>query len=114
MIGDRLSQDLGLTEEQRAQIVDLVESRQERVSALMQEMAGPVRAQFDSMNAEIRLLLSPTQQEAFDEFLEREEEFLTGRAGGLRRGGRPGGGRRLPGDGSGPGYSPPAGGRLFP
>ena len=111
ILGDRLSRDLGLSDGQRAQIVEMVEARQERVSALMQDMAGPMRAQFDSMNAEIRLLLTPTQREAFDQFLEWEDAFLGGRADGFRRGGRPPGGWPPQGDGSSPGHPPLDGGR---
>lgn len=93
ILGERMSRDLELTEDQRARILEVVAVRQERVSSLMQELAGPLRAQFDSMNAEIREMLTPSQQAVFDRILEREEAMFRGDrdpfpGGPLRPGGR--------------------------
>jgi len=77
-IHEMLAERLNLSEDQREKVQALMEERQRRASNLMRELAEPLRAPLDSMNNDIRALLSPSQAEIFDEFVEREDAFGPG------------------------------------
>jgi len=93
-LAERLSAQLDLSSEQREEVVAILESRQTRATEALEEMGPLLRAQLDSMNLEIRAVLSPEQQEVFDEFVSQEDERMFRRMGGSRSGGPPGGGTR--------------------
>ena len=90
---------LGLTDEQREQISEIFESSRPRADSVLQELMPHLRQINDSIQAEIRDVLTPEQVEMLDEEFER---------GGLRPGGMdrrwmrpfmpdsPPGGRRRP------------------
>jgi hypothetical protein len=79
VLNRRLSGELDLTEEQRGDLLKVLEGRQAQASSLMADLRPKLRAQLDSLQSEIRILLSPVQRELFDRFVEREEAFLRGR-----------------------------------
>ncbi len=71
---DRLAQRLGLTEEQRETLEGIMERRRVLASNLMEELGPRLRAQMDSMEVEIREVLTDDQREAFDRFRNAEME----------------------------------------
>jgi hypothetical protein len=91
-LSQRLSQTLGLTEDQAGRLEAIIAEREAAASAIMETIGPKLQAQFDSMNAAIRALLTSDQAEVFDGWLEREEAFR----------------RRPPGEGPG-GRMPPGG-----
>lgn len=90
-LADRLADQLSLTEEQRGQVASILESRQARASEALSEIGPFLKAQLDSTNLEIRAVLTPEQQERFDEYVAREEERMFRRGGYPRPGAPPGG-----------------------
>lgn len=80
-LADRLAADLDLTEEQRDQVSAILESRQARASNALEEIGPFLRAQLDSMNLEIRAILTSEQQVIFDQFVAREDERIFRRMG---------------------------------
>ena len=76
---------LGLTEEQRAQVDQIMSHRSAETEALLQNMYPRLRAQVDSANTEIRALLTPEQQQNFDRL--REQRQMGPPPGGGGRGG---------------------------
>ncbi|MGD8362606.1 MAG: hypothetical protein PVJ04_14355 [Gemmatimonadota bacterium] len=91
-LSQRLSQTLGLTEDQAGRLEAIIAEREAAASAIMETIGPKLQAQFDSMTAAIRALLTSDQAEVFDGWLEREEAFR----------------RRPPGEGPG-GRMPPGG-----
>jgi len=69
---------LNLTDEQRAEISEIFESNGPRADSVLRELMPHLRAINDSIQAEIREVLTPEQVEILEEELER---------GGLRPGG---------------------------
>lgn len=90
-LADRLASELSLSDEQKEGVADILEARRQRAAEAMEQMGPFLKAQLDSMNAEIRALLTPEQQERFDEFVAREDERMF-RRGGMSRPGFPPGG----------------------
>jgi hypothetical protein len=90
-MADRLANQLSLTEEQREAVGSILEARQARASEALSEMGPFLKAQLDSINLEIRGILTPEQQERFDEFVAREDERMFRRGGFPRPEGPPGG-----------------------
>ncbi len=90
---------LGLTEEQRTEISEIFESGRPRAESVMQELMPHLRAINDSIQAQIREVLTPEQAAILDEEFERRV---------MQRGGMDGRGMRpfMP-------DSPP-GGRIRP
>ncbi len=60
-------QQLDLTQEQRDQVWQIIESRREPTEQMMREMMPRLRAASDSVMAEIRAVLTPEQLEKWDE-----------------------------------------------
>lgn len=91
----RMSDDLGLSPDQRAQLQAILEARRGKLDAIEQE----IRARFDQehreLNAEISRILTPEQQKKFEQFQQRM---------------RPRGRGRPPGRPFGPPPGPPPGG----
>jgi len=82
LIADRLDAQLALTEAQKEGVTAILEARQARASAALEEIGPFLKSQLDSMNLEIRALLSPEQQKRFDEFAAREDDRIFRRMGG--------------------------------
>jgi Spy/CpxP family protein refolding chaperone len=80
-MADRLAAELSLTDEQRDQVSGILESRQARASDALREIGPFLRAQLDSMNLEIRAILTSEQQVVFDQFVAREDERMFRRMG---------------------------------
>jgi len=90
-LADRLASELSLSAEQKEEVGEILENRRQRASEAMEQMGPFLKAQLDSMNAEIRALLTPEQQERFDDFVAREDERMFRRGGMSRPGSPPGG-----------------------
>lgn len=88
-LADRLAAQLELTAEQREAVTAILEARRARASEAMEEMGPFLKAQLDSTNMEIRAVLTPEQQERFDEFVDREDERMFRRGGFPRPGDSP-------------------------
>lgn len=78
-----LVERLGLREEQRVRVAEVLERRRQQSDAILAELRPRLAANLDSTHAEIRELLDPDQREAFDRFL------AEGRSHMFRRLGRP-------------------------
>jgi Spy/CpxP family protein refolding chaperone len=81
-ISDRLARELDLTEEQHERVRTILENRHKRSEERLSEILPRLKADLDSMFLEVREVLTPEQQVAFDEILQRED--------GRVFGGRPG------------------------
>ena len=92
-LSDRLAERLGLSDEQREALDEIMERRRQRAEDLMREFMPRLEGQTDSLRAEIEAVLTPEQQEVFREFSRRDRERFR-----RRRPGRSdqGGGRRGP------------------
>jgi Spy/CpxP family protein refolding chaperone len=71
---------LNLTEEQRASVDEVLQRRRAVTEDVLESVYPRLRAQLDSASTEIRVLLTPEQQEAFDRLREEMRQ-------GVRRGG---------------------------
>jgi Spy/CpxP family protein refolding chaperone len=95
----RLERELNLTEDQRRRVDAILEQSRREGDALHREMLPTVRAHMDRTAEQIREVLTPEQQAAFDELQQRHrrraEHFFLGR-GGRRSHGPPGSHRRPP------------------
>ncbi len=80
--------ELRLTDEQRAQLTAVFESRRDGTDSIMRQMIPELRSYMQSIRDEIAEILTPDQLERFDEL-----EATRGRRGD-RRGGFPPGMRR--------------------
>ncbi len=78
-----LADRLGLSEEQRAKVAEVLERRRQQSDSILAEIRPRLAANLDSAHAEIRELLDAGQREAFDRFL------AEGRSQMFRRLGRP-------------------------
>jgi hypothetical protein len=58
--------ELGLSEEQRAGVEEILQRRGTETRAILESMGPRLRAQVDSGHTEVRALLDPGQQEIFD------------------------------------------------
>ncbi|MDH4043638.1 MAG: hypothetical protein OEW06_04195 [Gemmatimonadota bacterium] len=94
---------LGITDAQREQIRAILESSRPLTDSILQSSMPRLSAIHDSVRAEIRAVLTPEQQEQFDEL-----EGRWGIRGGPGEWGGRGGPRRgTPPDGGPPGGGPP-------
>jgi Spy/CpxP family protein refolding chaperone len=66
--------ELDLSSQQRARVEAALERRRPQAEAIWESVKPRLRAQIDSTNAEIRALLTPEQQEAFDRKLRELEQ----------------------------------------
>ena len=83
ILNERLSDRLGLTEEQQERIDALMAERRAEATRILEEVGPFLQAQLDSMEAEIREILTPEQQERFDLY-RGESRGLFGRHPGDR------------------------------
>jgi Spy/CpxP family protein refolding chaperone len=77
---ERLTRELDLTADQRSRIEGVLTARRTRFDSLQQDVRAKFDAEQESLRNEIRAILTPEQQQKFDE---REKE-LRGRFGGRR------------------------------
>jgi Spy/CpxP family protein refolding chaperone len=77
---ERLTRELDLTADQRAKIEGVLTTRRPRLDALQQEVRAKFDAEQESLRNDIRAVLTPAQQQKFDE---REKEMRS-RFGGRR------------------------------
>jgi Spy/CpxP family protein refolding chaperone len=89
---EMMTERLELSEEQRQQVADIVAHREQIAEEVMRSVRDRLRAVMDSIDAEIRSVLTPEQQEEFDRMQEEGRERL---------------GRRFPGGAPGMKGSPP-------
>lgn len=75
-ISDRLARELNLTEDQKEQVLAILEARTRRSEERLSEILPRLKADLDSMFLEVREILTPEQQQLFDERREREEERM--------------------------------------
>ena len=63
----RLDGELHFTDQQRAQVTQIIQARQQRISALLGGVRPQIRAQIDQTNAEIAKILTPEQRTKFEQ-----------------------------------------------
>lgn len=76
---------LGLTDEQRTQMSEIFESFGPPADSVLQELMPQLHAINDSINAQIRTILTPEQLERLDEEFESRGVFPRGMGGPWRR-----------------------------
>jgi Spy/CpxP family protein refolding chaperone len=64
-------EELGLTDAQRTQVVAIMERRRPEMDAVMAEVFPRMRSVADSIDAEVRDILTPDQREKFDKHREQ-------------------------------------------
>jgi Spy/CpxP family protein refolding chaperone len=69
---ERLTRELDLTDDQRSKVEAVLTARRSRLDALQQDVRAKFEAEQDSLRTEIRAVLTPEQQQKFDE---REKEL---------------------------------------
>lgn len=87
ILSERLSDRLGLSEDQLNRIHQIMEDRRAASSEILQELGPRLRSAIDSLELEIREVLSDDQQALFDEFMAEDRELFRRRGAG-RRGAR--------------------------
>lgn len=102
-IAERLTADLGLTSDQRAEVEHIVEEFGPRFDEFRSRARTEVRAVMSEMEAKIREVLTPEQQAKFDAGIERMRREMEKRES--RRHGWDGGPHEE-GPGAGPGEGP--------
>jgi Spy/CpxP family protein refolding chaperone len=63
----RLDGELHFTDQQRAQVTQIIQARQQRIAAIQAGVRPQIRAQIDQTNAEIEKILTPEQRTKFEE-----------------------------------------------
>ena len=63
----RLDGELHFTDQQRAQVTQIIQARQQRISALLGGVRPQIRAQIDQANTEIAKILTPEQRTKFEQ-----------------------------------------------
>ena len=63
----RLDGELHFTDQQRAQVMQIIQARQQRIAAIQSGVRPQIRAQIDQTNAEIEKILTPEQRTKFQE-----------------------------------------------
>jgi len=71
---ERLAGQLDLSQEQEEEIRSVLETRRKQAQEAMAKATPVLRAQFDSVQMEIREILNPAQRTLFDEFRRRDRE----------------------------------------
>ena len=85
---ERLDRALRLTDEQRGQVEAIFDARGHRLAEVQREVAARAEAEQRALQAEIRAVLTPEQQERFDRWLQQAPRGR-GLGGGRGRGGPP-------------------------
>ena len=75
-VSDRLSRELGLTEEQRAGIRDAFDRHQRDAQQVWGEVLPVLAEQQDSLDAEIARILTPGQNERFRRYLTADRDRM--------------------------------------
>ena len=83
---DRLAQELELSNEQRTKVDAILSERRSRLQQLNRDVIARAEGERRDMQAEIRKVLTPEQQERFDRWLAENPRapFGAGRRGGYR------------------------------
>ena len=63
----RLDGELHFTDQQRAQVTQIIQARQQRIAAIQLGVRPQIRAQIDQTNAEIDKILTPEQRIKFQQ-----------------------------------------------
>jgi hypothetical protein len=63
----RLDGELHFTDQQRAQVTQILQARQQRINALMTGVRPRIRAEIDQTNVEIAKILTPEQRTKFEQ-----------------------------------------------
>ena len=63
----RLDGELHFTDQQRAQVTQIIQARQQRIAAIQSVVRPQIRAQIDQTNAEIEKILTPEQRKTFEQ-----------------------------------------------
>ena len=63
----RLDGQLHFTGQQRAQVTQIIQARQQRIAAIQTAVRPQIRAQIDQTNAEIEKILTPEQRTTFQQ-----------------------------------------------
>ena len=63
----RLDGDLHFTGQQRAQVTQIIQARQQRIAAILAGVRPHIRAEIDQTNAEIEKILTPEQRATFQQ-----------------------------------------------
>jgi hypothetical protein len=80
-IAERLTADLGLTQDQRAEVERIVRDFEPRFAEFEQRARTEVRTVMDQMDAQIREILTPEQQVKFDARIKKMREEMEKRGG---------------------------------
>ena len=78
---ERLDRDLQLSADQRQRIESILEARRPRIEAVQREVIARAEREQREMQAEIRGVLTPEQQERFDRWLAQRGRSGRGRGG---------------------------------
>lgn len=63
----RLDGELHFTDQQRAQVTQIIQARQQRIAAIQTAVRPQIRAEIDQANAEIDKILTPEQRTKFQQ-----------------------------------------------
>ena len=63
----RLDGELHFTDQQRAQVTQIIQARQKRIAAIQVAVRPQIRAEIDQTNAEIEKILTPEQRTKFQQ-----------------------------------------------
>ena len=66
-IVNRLDRDLHFTPQQHAQVTQIIQARQQRITVIQSTVRPQIRQQIDQTNAEIEKILTPEQRTKFDQ-----------------------------------------------
>lgn len=84
-VTEHMTATLGLTDEQRRRIEDILDRRRAATEEAMSRILPGLRSQMDSVNAEIEGILTPEQQVAFRHYLREDRDRFRHRGGGPSR-----------------------------
>lgn len=78
----RLTQRLGLTEDQRARIDSILAADRQKADSIFDEMKPRLRARYDSTTSALRAVMTPEQQAEFDRYRQERRARAHKRYGG--------------------------------
>jgi Spy/CpxP family protein refolding chaperone len=92
VFSERLQRHLDLTAEQRREVAEILRQAQEEGRRMHEEMLPRVNELIEATQQDMRKILTPEQQQSFDEILERHRQsadrFFLGQGQRQRRGQR--------------------------
>jgi len=74
----RLDGELHFTDQQRAQVTQIIQARQQRIAVIQSGVRPQIRAEIDQANAEIDKLLTPEQRTKFQQIKMRVHKARNG------------------------------------